>query len=70
VTATGDRRPAREPENVPDFRPGGQRPPLCNGDLAITSTRLPGGGTTVEVARRQPDGTWLWAIDQPSLLSS
>jgi ketosteroid isomerase-like protein len=121
VTATGDRRPAREPENLADFfierasagdveglvalyepaavlafppgrvsvghdeirkaytellasrpvfRSGGQRPPLRNGDLAITSTRLPGGGTTVEVARRQPDGTWLWAIDQPSLLSS
>ena len=54
----------------PVFTSGGQRPPLRNGDLAITSTRLPGGGTTVEVARRQPDGTWLWAIDQPSLLSS
>jgi len=22
----------------------------------------------VEVARRQPDGTWLWAIDQPIVL--
>lgn len=54
----------------PVFSPGGQCPPLRNGDLAITSTRLPGGGTTVEVARRQPDGTWLWVIDQPSLLSS
>lgn len=54
----------------PVFTSGGQRPPLRNGDLAITSTRLPGGGTTVEVARRQPDGSWLWAIDQPSLLSA
>jgi len=52
----------------PVFRSGGQCPALRNGGLAITSTRLPGGGTTVEVARRQPDGTWLWAIDQPSLL--
>jgi len=52
----------------PVFRSGGQRPALRNGGLAITSTRLPSGGTTVEVARRQPDGTWLWAIDQPSLL--
>jgi hypothetical protein len=25
-------------------------------------------GATVEVARRQPDGTWLWLIDQPSVL--
>jgi ketosteroid isomerase-like protein len=54
----------------PVFSSGGQRPALRNGDLALTSTRLPGGGTTAEVARRQPDGTWLWAIDQPSLLSS
>lgn len=54
----------------PVLSAGGQRPPLRNGDLAITSTRLPGGGTTVEVARRQPDGTWLWVIDQPALLSA
>jgi len=26
------------------------------------------GNATVEVARRQPDGTWLWLIDQPSVL--
>ncbi len=47
---------------------GGQRPALRNGDLALTSTRLAGGGATVEVARRQPDGTWLWVIDQPNVL--
>lgn len=51
----------------PAFISGGQRPPVRNGDLALTSTRLPDGGTTAEVARRQPDGTWLWAIDHPSL---
>jgi hypothetical protein len=54
----------------PVFTAGRQRPALRNGGLALTSTPLPGGGTTVEVARQQPDGTWLWAIDQPSLLSS
>jgi ketosteroid isomerase-like protein len=54
----------------PGFTSEGQRPPVRNGDLALTSTRLPGGTTTVEVARRQPDGTWLWVIDQPALLSS
>jgi hypothetical protein len=25
-------------------------------------------GATVEVARRQPDGTWLWVLDQPNIL--
>jgi ketosteroid isomerase-like protein len=45
----------------------GQSPPLVNGDVALTSTRLPGGGATVEIARRQRDGTWLWAIDQPRI---
>jgi ketosteroid isomerase-like protein len=52
----------------PVLSSAGQRPPLRNGDLALTSTRLPGGGATVEIARRQPDGTWLWAVDQPALL--
>jgi hypothetical protein len=36
--------------------------------LADRPTRLVGSGATVEVARRQPDGTWLWAIDQPNVL--
>ena len=39
----------------PSFRSAGQQPVIRNGDLALTSTRLPGGGVTVEVARRQPD---------------
>ncbi len=37
-------------------------------DLALTSTRLPSGGVTVELACRQNDGTWLWVIDQPSFV--
>jgi len=44
-------------------------PVIRHGDLALTSTRLPGGGATAEVARRQPDGSWRWVIDQPALLS-
>ncbi len=36
-------------------------------DLALTSSRLANGRVTVEVARRQPDGSWLWAIDQPNI---
>jgi ketosteroid isomerase-like protein len=51
----------------PRFQPGEQRPALITGNLALTSTKLAGGGITTEVARRQPDGTWLWAIDQPNI---
>jgi ketosteroid isomerase-like protein len=54
--------------SAPVFAPGRQQPTLRNGDLALTSVRLPDGGVTVEVARRQDDGTWLWVIDQPDLL--
>jgi ketosteroid isomerase-like protein len=50
------------------FTSGERQPALRNGDLALTSLRLPDGGATVEVARRQPDGTWLWVIDQPNVL--
>ncbi len=39
------------------------------GDLALTSTRLPDGTVTAEIARRQSDGTWLWVIDQFSISS-
>jgi ketosteroid isomerase-like protein len=53
----------------PRFSSAGQQPVIRNGDLALTSTRLPGGGATVEVARRQPDGSWRWVIDQPAVLS-
>ena len=53
-----------------DGRPtvsGESQPALRFGDLALTSTRF-NGGATAEVARRQPDGTWLWVIDQPRVL--
>ena len=53
----------------PSFRSAGQQPVIRNGDLALTSTRLPGGGATVEIARRQADGSWRWVIDQPAVLS-
>ncbi|MFC4128136.1 YybH family protein [Nocardia rhizosphaerae] len=53
----------------PVFQPGAQAPALRAGDLAMTSTRLPGGtAATVEVARRQPDGSWRWILDQPNVL--
>ncbi|CDX11551.1 conserved hypothetical protein [Mesorhizobium sp. ORS 3324] len=51
------------------FELGDQRPAIVNGDLALTSTRLRNGTVTAEIARRQGDGTWLWVIDQPSILA-
>jgi uncharacterized protein (TIGR02246 family) len=44
-----------------------QRPALVAGDVALTSARTERGGVTAEIARRQCDGTWLWAADQPSI---
>jgi ketosteroid isomerase-like protein len=49
------------------FELGDQRPAIVRGDLALSSTRLPNGAVTAEIARRQSDGTWLWAIDQPAI---
>lgn len=41
-------------------------PTVHAGDLALTSTyRGDGKGIRVQVARRQPDGTWLRIIDRP-----
>jgi hypothetical protein len=47
---------------------GDQQPTLQVGDLALTSTRLNSDQVTAEIARRQPDGTWRWVIDQWSVL--
>ena len=52
----------------PRFAPGDQHPALRQGDLALTSTRLATGGATAEVARRQPDGSWRWILDRPSVI--
>ncbi len=53
---------------APVLLPGRQHQALVAGDLALTATTLTNGDVTVEVARRQPDGTWLWAVDQPALV--
>jgi hypothetical protein len=43
-------------------------PTIRSGDIALTSTRSKDGtGTRVQVARREPDGTWLRIIDRPEL---
>lgn len=53
--------------SAPPIKPGSKARVLKNGELAITSTRLPDGTITVEVARQQSDGSWLWVIDHPAL---
>ncbi len=51
----------------PQLAPSVQAPALCNGNLALTSSRLVNGDITAEIARCQPDGYWLWAVDQFAL---
>lgn len=51
----------------PQFEPGAQRPAVRQDDLALTSSLLSNGLVTAEIARRQPDGTWRWAVDQPAI---
>lgn len=54
----------------PRFAPEEPFPTLRNGDLALTSTRpADGTGGRVQVARRQPDSTWLRVLDRPELPS-
>jgi len=49
----------------PEFSLGEQQPALINGDIALTSIYFTDDGSAyAEVARRQPDGTWLWMIDK------
>jgi ketosteroid isomerase-like protein len=44
-------------------------PTIRSGDLALTSTyRRDGAGIRIQVARRQPDGSWLRIIDRPETL--
>lgn len=52
--------------NAPHFELESPLPTLISGDVALTAT-LPkdGAGARAQVARRQPDGTWLRLLDQP-----
>ena len=50
-----------------DFPMPDNPPAIRNGDVALTCARLPNGVISMEVARAQSDGTWLWAIDQLKL---
>jgi ketosteroid isomerase-like protein len=55
--------------NAPRFEPEPPLPTLVSGDIALTSTvALDGAGGRAQVARRQPDGSWLRVLDQPELI--
>jgi ketosteroid isomerase-like protein len=49
----------------PRLQPAEQREPVVEGELALTSSRLVDGTVSVEIARRQADGSWRWVIDHP-----
>ncbi|NBE85178.1 DUF4440 domain-containing protein [Micromonospora sp. NEAU-HG-1] len=52
--------------NRPRFEPEPPLPTLISGDIALTSTvAKDGAGARAQVARRQPDGSWLRMLDQP-----
>lgn len=50
--------------NISGLTASEQRPALLGSNLAITSSLHRNGDISVEVARQQPDGHWLWVIDQ------
>lgn len=52
--------------NVGRFEPEEPLPTLVSGDIALTSTApKDDAGARAQVARRQPDGSWLRLLDQP-----
>jgi hypothetical protein len=61
-------RPPRRRAAMGTVAAGRRLPGLRNGELALTATQVPGGAVTAGVAHQQPDGTWLWVLDQPTLL--
>jgi hypothetical protein len=38
-------------------------------ELSRLVVELANGTVTVEVARRQPDSTWRWVLDQPNVFT-
>jgi ketosteroid isomerase-like protein len=55
---------------APSFEQEPPLPTLISGDIALTSTPpKDGAGARAQVARRQPDGTWLRLLDQPEFIS-
>ncbi|GLU50244.1 YybH family protein [Nocardiopsis ansamitocini] len=55
--------------DAPRFEPEAPLPTLISGDIALTSTPpRDGAGARAQVARRQPDGSWLRLLDQPEFI--
>lgn len=55
--------------NAPRFEPEPPLPTLLSGDIALCSTPpKDGAGARAQVARRQPDGSWLRLLDQPEFV--
>jgi ketosteroid isomerase-like protein len=53
---------------MPRFEPEEPLPALVSGDIALTaSVAKDGAGARAQVARRQPDGSWLRLLDQPEI---
>jgi ketosteroid isomerase-like protein len=51
---------------MPHFEPEEPLPTLVSGDIALTSTAPKDeAGARAQVARKQPDGSWLRLLDQP-----
>jgi ketosteroid isomerase-like protein len=51
----------------PQFDTVDHQQPIVNDDVALTSSRVPNAFVTVEVSRKQADGSWLWSIDHPNI---
>jgi ketosteroid isomerase-like protein len=52
------------------FQPEPPLPALVSGDIALTATVAKDGtGARAQVARRQPDGSWLRLLDLPEINS-
>jgi ketosteroid isomerase-like protein len=55
---------------APRFEPEEPLPTLVSGGIALTATApKDGAGARAQVARRQPDGSWLRLLDQPEFTS-
>lgn len=57
-------------QHKPSFGDVEHRPAIVSGDIALTSTKIPGGQITVEIVRKQTDGSWRWVVDMPGFVAS